>query len=279
MTHSRTLPRHLVIQATRGWRSIDLRELWAYRELLLIFAWRDLKVRYRQTLFGALWVMGQPLVSMLIFTLLFGRVAKLSVTTEVPYPVFVLAGLLIWNFVAGAISHVGNSLLGASYLISKAYFPRLVVPLSNIVTNLVDFGVAVLLLVPVMLWYRVIPGPGILLAPLVVLLATLFALGVGLWIAALNIEYRDIRVVIPWILQIAMYVTPVVYPLSALPERYRIVAALNPMSGIVEGFRATLFGTPVPTVPLLWSVTASLLLVFSGAFYFRRVERRFADVL
>lgn len=279
MTQSRTLPRHLVIQATRGWRSIDLRELWAYRELLLIFAWRDLKVRYRQTLFGALWVMGQPLVSMLIFTLLFGRVAKLSVSTAVPYPVFVLAGLLIWNFVAGAISHVGNSLLGASYLISKAYFPRLVVPLSNIVTNLVDFGVAALLLVPVMLWYRVIPGPEILLAPLVVLLATLFALGVGLWIAALNIEYRDIRIVIPWVLQIAMYVTPVVYPLSALPERYRLVATLNPMSGIVESFRATLFGTPVPAVPLLWSVVASLLLVFSGAFYFRRVERRFADVL
>jgi lipopolysaccharide transport system permease protein len=279
VTHSRTLPRHLVIQATRGWRSIDLRELWAYRELLLIFAWRDLKVRYRQTLFGALWVMGQPLVSMLIFTLLFGRVAKLSVTTQVPYPVFVLAGLLIWNFVAGAISQVGNSLLGAAYLISKAYFPRLVVPLSNIVTSLVDFGVAALLLVPVMLWYRVIPGPEILLAPLLILLATLFALGVGLWIAALNIEYRDIRVVIPWILQIAMYVTPVVYPLSALPERYRVVATLNPMSGIVEGFRATLFGTPVPYSALLWSVAVSLLLVFSGAFYFRRVERRFADML
>ena len=279
MTHSGTLSRHLVIQATRGWRSIDLRELWAYRELLLIFAWRDLKVRYRQTLFGALWVMGQPLVSMLIFTLLFGRVARLSVTTPVAYPVFVLAGLLIWNFVAGAISHVGNSLLGASYLISKAYFPRLVVPLSNILTNLVDFGVAALLLLPVMLWFRVVPGPGILLAPLLVLLATMFALGVGLWIAALNIEYRDIRIVIPWVLQIAMYVTPVVYPLSALPERYRLVATLNPMSGIVEGFRATLFGTPVPTVPLLWSVIASLLLVFSGAFYFRRVERRFADIL
>jgi lipopolysaccharide transport system permease protein len=274
-----TPSRTLVLQATRGWRSIDLRELWAYRELLVIFAWRDLKVRYRQTLFGALWVMGQPLVSMLIFTLLFGRVAKLSVTTPVPYPVFVLSGLLLWNFVAGAINHVGNSLLGASYLISKAYFPRLVVPLSNIATDLVDFAVAALLLVPVMLWYRVIPDLEILFAPLLVLLATLFALGSGLWIAALNIEYRDIRIVIPWVLQIAMYVTPVVYPLSALPERYRGVAALNPVSGIVETFRATLFGTPVPYAPLAWSVTASLILLFSGAYYFRRVERRFADVL
>lgn len=274
-----TRSRILVIQATRGWRSIDLAELWTYRELLLIFAWRDLKVRYRQTLFGALWVMGQPLVSMLIFTLLFGRVAKLSVTTSVPYPVFVLAGLLLWNFVAGAINHVGNSLLGASYLISKAYFPRLVVPLSNIATDLVDFGVAALLLVPVMLWYRFIPGPEILFAPLLVVLATMFALGAGLWIAALNIEYRDIRIVIPWLLQIAMYVTPVIYPLSALPERYRVLAVFNPMSGIVESFRATLFGTPVLYEPLLWSVVSSVILLVTGAFYFRRVERRFADIL
>jgi lipopolysaccharide transport system permease protein len=271
--------RTLIIQATRGWRSVDLAEIWAYRELLLIFAWRDLKVRYRQTLFGALWVMGQPLVSMLIFTLLFGRVARLSVTTPVPYPVFVLAGLLLWNFVAGAINHVGNSLIGASYLISKAYFPRLVVPLSNIVTDLVDFGVAALLLVPMMLWYRYIPGPEILLAPLLVAVATTFALGVGLWIAALNIEYRDIRIVIPWLLQIAMYVTPVIYPLSALPPRYRSVAVFNPMSGIVESFRSCLFGTSFPYVPLLWSIVSSLILLVTGAFYFRRVERRFADVL
>lgn len=274
-----TQTRTLVLQATRGWRAIDLKELWDYRELMMIFAWRDLKVRYRQTLLGALWVMGQPLVSMLIFTLIFGRVAKLGVTTTTPYPVFVLAGLLLWNFVAGAISHVGNSLLGASYLISKAYFPRLVVPLSNIVINLVDFAIATVLLVPVMLWYRVLPGLEILLAPLFVLLATMFALGLGLWIAALNVEYRDIRIVIPWVLQIAMYVTPVVYPLSALPERYRAIAILNPMSGIVEGFRATLFGTPIPYGPLAWSFAASLLLMFSGTFYFRRVERRFADVL
>lgn len=275
MTH----PRPLVLQATRGWRSIDLAEIWAYRELLMIFAWRDLKVRYRQTFLGAIWVMGQPLVSMLIFTIIFGRVAKLGVATEVPYPVFVLAGVLLWNFASGAINHVGNSLLGASYLISKAYFPRMVVPLSNIVTDLVDLAIAAVLLVPVMLWYRVFPGAGILLAPLVVLLATVFALGVGLWIAALNIEYRDIRIVIPWVLQIAMYVTPVVYPLAALPQRYRAVAVLNPMSGIVEAFRATLFGTAVPVMPLLWAVAASLLLLFTGAFYFRRAERRFADVL
>jgi lipopolysaccharide transport system permease protein len=271
--------RTLVIEPTPGWRALDLRELWAYRELLLVFAWRDLKVRYRQTLFGALWVMGQPLVTMLIFTLLFSRVARLPMATDVPYPVFVLGGILIWNFVSAAILKAGNSLLGASYLISKVYFPRLLVPLSNVVSDLVDFGVAALLLIPMMLWYGVIPGPTILLAPLMVLLAAALALGAGLFVAALNVEYRDVRIVIPWLLQVGMYVTPVVYPVSALPERYRWIALANPMTGVVEGFRAALFGTPMPVVPLLISVAAAGLLFAGGAFYFRRTERIFADVL
>jgi lipopolysaccharide transport system permease protein len=271
--------RTLVIEPTPGWRAVDFRELWAYRELLLIFAWRDLKVRYRQTLFGALWVMGQPVVTMLIFTLLFSRVAKLPVGTGVPYPVFVMAGILIWNFASGAILKTGNSLLGASFLISKVYFPRLIVPLSNVASDLVDFAIAALLLIPMMLWYGVVPGPEILLAPLIVLLAAVLALGIGLWIAALNVEYRDVRIVIPWILQIAMYATPVVYPLSALPERYRWIALANPMTGVVEAFRATLFGTPLPLVPLLISIVAALLLLLGGALYFRRMERLFADVL
>lgn len=271
--------RTLVLQPTRGWRSINLGEIWAYRELLLIFAWRDLKVRYRQTLLGALWVMGQPLVTMVIFTLLFNRVAKLGTGTTVPYPLFVLSGTLIWNFASGAINRAGSSLIGASYLISKVYFPRLVVPLSNVVTDVVDFGVAALLLIPLMIWYGAAPGPEIILAPVVVLLAGALALGAGLWVAALNIEYRDLRIVIPWVLQIAMYVTPVVYPLAALPERYRTLAKVNPMTGIVEAFRATLFGTPVELAPVVWSAAAGVVLLFSGAFYFRRVERRFADIL
>ena len=271
--------RTLIIQPTRGWRAIDLRELWAYRELLYIFAWRDLKVRYRQTFLGAVWVMGQPLVTMLIFTLVFNRVAKLRTGTDIPYPVFVLGGILIWNFVSGSIGKTGNSLLGAAYLISKVYFPRLAIPLSALVSDIVDFAIAALLLIPMMIWYGVMPGPEILLAPLVVLLGGVMALGIGLWIAALNIEYRDVRVVIPWILQIAMYATPVVYPLSALPERYRALAMLNPMTGVVEAFRATLFGTPVLIGPLLWSIVFAILAVLGGAFYFRRVERRFADIL
>ena len=271
--------RTLVIQPSRGWRAIDFAELWAHRELLGIFAWRDLKVRYRQTFLGAVWVMGQPLVSMMIFTLLFGRVARLRVDTPVAYPVFVLAGLLLWNFVSGAINHAGSSLIAASYLISKAYFPRLIVPLGNMVVDLVDFGVAAILLIPLMIWFHVMPGFSIVLVPVVVAIASIFALGVGLWIAALNIEYRDLRVIIPWILQIAMYVTPVVYPLSALPEKLQLVAMVNPMSGIVEGFRATLFGTAIPALPLLWSTASSLALLLTGAYYFKRVERRFADLL
>jgi len=271
--------RPLVIQATRGWRSIDLREIWSYRDLLLIFAGRDIKVRYRQTFLGAVWVMGQPLVTMLIFTLLFSRVARLRADTGTPYPLFVLAGVILWNFISSAILRSGNSLLGASHLISKVYFPRLVVPLSNVVTDLADFGVSALLLVPMMIWYGVAPGPTLLLLPLIVLIAAAFALGTGLWVAALNIEYRDVRVLIPFILQIAMYVTPVVYPLTALPVRYRQWAVFNPATGLVEAFRATLYGLPLPGLPLLWSVLASLLLLASGAYYFRRMERLFADIL
>lgn len=272
-------PRTLVIEATRGWRSIDLRELWAYRDLLLVFSWRDIKVRYRQTVLGAAWVMGQPLVTMLIFTLLFSRVATLRVNAGVPYPLFVLSGIILWNFISSAILRSGNSLLGTAHLISKVYFPRLLIPISNVITDAADFLVAALLLVPMMLWYGVTPGVELLLVPVVVLCAGAFALGIGLWVAALNVEYRDVRIVIPWMLQLAMYAAPIVYPLSALPERYRWIAALNPASGLVEAFRASVLGTPMPFLLLLWSIAASMLLLISGAYYFRRMERLFADLL
>jgi lipopolysaccharide transport system permease protein len=267
-----------IIEPSRGWRSLNLREIWAYRDLLYIFTWRDVKVRYRQTLLGVFWMMGQPLVTMLIFTVLFNRIAQID-AGAVPYPLFVTAGVLMWNFVSGAIARAGTSLLGAAHLISKVYFPRLVVPLANVGTDLVDFAIAALLLIPMMGWYGFWPGFAILLTPLIVLMAAVFALGVGLWVAAVNVEYRDVRVVLPWLLQIAMYATPVVYPVAAVPEKYRWVALLNPMTGIVEGFRSCLFGTPLPAVAILWSICASLLLLVSGAFYFRRTERLFADIL
>ena len=269
----------LVIRPTRGWRTLDLREVWLYRELLLIFAWRDLKVRYRQTFLGAAWVIGQPLIAMLIFTLLFNRVAKISGVPGVPYPVFVLSGLLIWNFFSNSVARAANSLIGQSYLISKVYFPRLVVPLSGSVVELVDFSVAGLLLAAMMIWYGVIPGATIVFLPLIIVIALLLSVGVGLWLAALNVEYRDLRLLIPFVLQIAMYATPVVYPLRLLPERYRPIALANPMTGVVEGFRAALLGTPIPTLELAISAAVAVVLVVTGLFYFRRMERQFADVL
>jgi lipopolysaccharide transport system permease protein len=268
---------HLVIRPGGGWRAPDLRELWAYRELLVIFAWRDLKVRYRQTVLGAIWVIGQPLLGMIIFTFLFNRVAKIE--TALPYSVFVLSGLLVWNFFSGVVQHAGNSLIGSAFLISKVYFPRLAVPLSTVAVQLVDLGVSGLLLAAMMIWYRVAPGLSILLLPLAVLLALVFALGIGLWIAALNVQYRDIRVVIPFILQLGMYATPVVYPLERLPEKYRAIAVLNPLTGMVEAFRAALFGTPVDLRIVAISAVVALAVLVSGLFYFRRMERLFADVL
>jgi lipopolysaccharide transport system permease protein len=269
----------MVIQPSSGWRAVDFRELWAYRELLYIFAWRDIKVRYRQTLLGAVWVLGQPLITMIIFTLLFNRVAKLQSGSSVPYPLFVLSGVLLWNFFSGTVNHAGNSLLGASYLISKVYFPRLLIPLSNVATELVDFAVAALLLAAMMVNYRVFPSATFLLVPIPLAICTLLAVGIGFWVAALNVEYRDVRVIIPFLLQLAMYVTPVVYPLAALPERYRKYAQLNPMSGVIEAFRGTVLGQPFSLSALVWPAIASIVMLVSGAYYFRRMERLFADVL
>jgi lipopolysaccharide transport system permease protein len=268
---------HLVIRPGGGWHAPDLREIWAYRELLVIFAWRDLKVRYRQTVLGVVWVIGQPLLGMIIFTFLFNRVARIE--TALPYSVFVLSGLLIWNFFSGVVQHAGNSLIGSAFLISKVYFPRLAVPLSTVAVQLVDLGVSGVLLAALMVWYRVTPALSVLLLPLAILLALVFALGLGLWISALNVQYRDVRVVIPFVLQLAMYATPVVYPLERLPEKYRNLAVLNPLTGMVEAFRAALFGTPVAWQPVAVSAFVALAVLVSGLFYFRRMERLFADVL
>jgi lipopolysaccharide transport system permease protein len=267
-----------ILEPTRGWRALNLAEVWVYRGLLYIFAWRDLKVRYRQTLLGAAWVMGQPLVTMLIFTLLFNRIARID-AGDVPYPLFVFGSVLIWNLMSGTITKAGNSLLGATHLISKVYFPRLIMPLSQAITDLVDFAIAALMLLPLMLWFGFVPGPEIFLLPFAVILAASFALGAGLWVAALNVEYRDVRVLLPWILQVGMYVTPVVYPVAALPDSYRWVAMVNPATGIVESFRTALFGTPLDARLVFWSIAVSALLLASGAFYFRRMERQFADLI
>ena len=279
MTDSTAPPPLLVLRPTTGWRALDLREVWTYRELLFIFAWRDLKVRYRQTLLGAAWVIGQPLIAMLIFTVLFNRVARISGIPGVPYPVFVLSGLLIWTFFSSSVSRSSQGLIGQAYLISKVYFPRLVIPLAGIVVDLTDLFVSGLLLAALMIWYGTVPALTIVFLPVVLSIAIAFAIGTGLWLASLNVRYRDFRVLIPFALQIAMYATPVVYPLAALPEKYRVAARLNPMAGIVEGFRAALFGLPMPSRDLAYSAVVAAILLVSGLFYFRRMERHFADVL
>ena len=269
----------LILRPSRGWRALDLGELWHYRELLYIFAWRDLKVRYRQTFLGALWVIGQPALSMLIFTFLFNRVARFPGPPGVPYPVFVLSGLLMWNFFANGVSKAGHSLIGQSFLISKVYFPRLIIPLSGTIVEVVDLGVTGLLLAALMIWSGVVPGAAIVALPFIVLLAALLAIGTGLWAAALNVEYRDVRLLIPFLLQLGMWATPVVYPLSMLPERYRAIAVINPMTGIVEAFRASLFGGPLPWAALVVSAGITAVVLVTGLYYFRRMERLFADVL
>jgi lipopolysaccharide transport system permease protein len=279
VTATPALPPHVVIRPSRGWRSLDLRELWQYRELVWIFAWRDLKVRYRQTILGAAWVIAQPLVAMVLFTLVFHRIARIETFAGVPYSVFVLAGLLLWNFFTAAVNRAGNSLIGASYLISKVYFPRLAIPFSGTIVDLFELGVSATLLVALMAWYQIVPGLTVLLLPFIVLLTVLLAMGIGFWAAALNVEYRDFRVLLPFVMQVAMFATPVVYPLSALPAKFRPIAVVNPMTGIVEGARAVLFGTDLPLTALLVSVVWALLSFVTGVYYFRRMERLFADLL
>lgn len=269
----------LTIRPARGWRALNLRELWAYRELIYIFAWRDLKVRYRQTFLGVLWVVGQPLITMILFTVIFHRVAHIQPDTTVPYSAFVLTGLLVWNFFSSSAGRAGNSISGASYLISKVYFPRLAIPISGLLVDLVDFGVSALLLIAVLLLERVPIGMGALAIPLVLLVMMALTAGCGLWLAALNVEYRDVRILVPFVLQLGLYATPVAYPLRMLPPRLRPIAIANPVTGVIEGLRALLFGSSFPWKPFFWSITAAMLLLISGIYYFRRMERLFADVI
>lgn len=265
------------IEPTRGWVAVKLNELWAYRELLYFLVWRDLKVRYKQTLLGATWALVQPLFTMLVFSLFFGRLAGIP-SDGVPYPLFALAALIPWTYFANALGQSSNSLVNSAHLIAKVYFPRLVIPLASILVGLVDLAIASSLFVPMLLYYGITPGWQIIWLPGFVLLAIVTALGVGLWASALNVEYRDVRHVIPFLTQLWMFLTPVVYPSSLVPERWRALYNLNPMSGVVDGFRWALLGAgPPPGLPLLASALAALTLLVTGAFYFRRMEKTFAD--
>jgi lipopolysaccharide transport system permease protein len=275
----------IVIRPTKGWTSLQLGEVWEFRELLFFLAWRDVKVRYKQTVLGALWAILQPLLTMLVFTIFFGGLANVG-SDGLPYPIFSYAGLLPWTFFAQGLGQAANSLVGSSNLIKKVYFPRLIIPLASVLTGLVDFAVAFTVLVGLMVWYRVPPTMAVIWLPLFLLLAILAALGSGLWLAALNVEYRDVRYVVPFFVQLWLFVTPVIYPTSRLTAKLAELglpvwlSGLNPMTGVVEGFRWALLGSGSKPGPILVaSAAVTFVLLSSGAFFFRRMERTFADVV
>jgi len=269
----------LVIEPTSSWRGIDLREVWRYRELLYFFVWRDVKVRYKQTVLGVAWAVIQPLFAMIVFAFFFGRIAKLP-SDGVPYPLFTYAGLLPWTFFANALTSGSQSLIGSAHLVSKVFFPRILVPVSAVTTTLVDFGFALLMLAPLLWWHEQMPRANALIGiPLAMLAAYLLVLGLSIWLSALVVAFRDLRHVIPFVTQIWMFATPIVYSLSLVPERWRPYVMLNPMVPVVETFRNSLFGRPMPLGGLAWSAALAVVLIATGSIYFRRLERSFVDVM
>jgi lipopolysaccharide transport system permease protein len=269
----------LTIRPPSGWASIGLRELWEYRELLYFLTWRDIKVRYKQTALGAAWAVIQPFFMMIVFSLFFGKLGGMK-SDGLPYPVFVYCALLPWQLFAFALSESSNSLVGNQNLITKVYFPRLVVPISAVLGGLIDFAIAFVILLGMMAYYRIVPGIAILTLPLFILLAIMTALGVGLWLSALNVQYRDVRYTIGFLTQFWLFATPVAYPSSIVPEQWRWLYGLNPMAGVVEGFRWALLGKADPPGALLAvSVAAVIVLLVGGLHYFRRMEQTFADIV
>jgi lipopolysaccharide transport system permease protein len=268
-----------IIEPKKGWTAIDLKEIWKYRELLYFLTKRDIKVRYKQTVLGGLWAIIQPVFTMIVFTFFFGRLAKIP-SDGIPYPIFVYAGLLPWTYFANALTASGNSLVGNANLITKVYFPRLIIPASSSLAGLLDFFIAMLVLGVLMIYYQFLPGYAVLLAPVLVALTFLCAVGVGLWLSALNVEYRDIRYAIPFLIQIWMFVSPVIYPVSMVDEKYQWLLALNPMGGVINAFRASLLGhMPIDWFLLGISAVIIIFLFLSGMFYFRQMEKTFADVV
>jgi homopolymeric O-antigen transport system permease protein len=268
----------ILIEAPRRWEALDLRELWKFRELLYFLAWRDVKVRYKQTVIGAAWAILQPFLTMVVFSIIFGELLKVP-SDGVAYPVFSYAALLPWNFFAGALTRSGNSLIADANLISKVYFPRLILPLSAVLSLILDFAVAFVILLLLMLFYHIVPGVAVLTLPLFLVLALMTALACGVWLSAVNIKYRDVAYVIPFLTQFWLFVTPVAYPSTIIPEPWRVFYGLNPMVGVVEGFRWALLGLENPAWDLIFvSVLVVLALLLSGLFYFRRMEHEFADI-
>lgn len=267
-----------VISPEKGLFDLDLRELWAYRELFLVLVTRDIKIRYKQTVLGIAWAVIQPVTTMIIFSMVFGRFAKIP-SDGFPYPVFVFAALLPWGLFSTAVSTAGNSMVGSAHLVSKVYFPRVLIPISSVGASLVDFLISTAILFLLMLVFSISFSPMLLLLPFLSLVLIANALGVGIFLSALTVSYRDFRYVIPFIIQIWMYLTPVIYPLSLIPEKWRWLSYLNPMTGIIEGFRAIFLDTSMNLVALLFSIIFASVMLCLSVIYFKRVEKRFADVI
>jgi lipopolysaccharide transport system permease protein len=266
------------IRAGGKFSAVDLKSLWAYRELLYFLTWRDVKVRYKQTLLGAAWAVIQPLFTMIIFSIFFGKLARLP-SDGIPYPLFAYSALLPWTFFSNAVSNSGNSLVGSAALITKVYFPRMIIPAASVAAGLIDLMIAFSILFILMIYYGVGMTWNLLMAPALVALTALLAVAVGMWMSALNVKYRDIRHALPFAITLWMFVTPIIYPISLAPARWRWVFILNPLSGIIEGYRSAFLGRPFDWTSLAISAALTLALLLYATFYFRRVERSFADIV
>jgi len=268
-----------IIKPSKGWSALNLRDLWNYRELLYFLIWRDIKVLYKQTVIGAAWAILQPLLTMVVFTIFFGKIAKIP-SEGIPYPIFSYSGLLIWTYFSSGVSNSGNSLIGSANLITKVYFPRLIIPLSSSLSGVVNYSIAFLILIFMMLYYGFLPNYSIILLPLIVFLAFISATGLGLWLSALNVKYRDVRYVIPFFIQLLLFTTPVIYPVTILPERFRWILSLNPIFGIIDAHRACILGyKPIDWFSFNISTAMTLFIFITGLYFFRRTERFFADVI
>jgi lipopolysaccharide transport system permease protein len=274
----KTIPNQTIIRPKKGWQLVDWRELREYRDLFFFFVWRDIKIRYKQTVLGFSWAIIRPVFSMIVFSIVFGRLAKVP-SDGIPYPIFSFTALLPWTYFSTALSKSTLSLISNVNMLTKVYFPRIIIPFTPVLAGLIDFVIAFTILIGMMVWYGIMPTINILFLPMLILLTVLTAAGIGMWLSAMAIKYRDIRHAIQFIVQLLMYVAPVVWPASLIPEKVRFFYGLYPMAGVIEGFRSSLLGkTPMPWDLILTGTLSSILIALSGAFYFRRMERIFADV-
>lgn len=268
----------VTIKPRQSWVALDLRTLWAYHELLYFLIWRDVKVRYKQTVLGVTWAILQPVIMIVIFSVVFGRVAGLP-SDGIPYPLFAYAGVVAWTFFSSAVTKSGNSLVGSAHLITKIYFPRIIIPLAAVCAVVIDLIFSFAVLVPLMIHYRITPRWQVAMLLPLVLMLILLSLGVGMWMSALNVKYRDVGFALPFLTQIWMFLSPVIYPLSVLPPKFRLIMMFNPVSGIIEGFRSALFGLPFDWLAILISSVTVFLVLAIAIFRFRRMEREFADIV